>query len=656
VSGDDEHDDTRARLTRLFALADQCIDAGFDVFPAAVWARDDGTVAKAPLLRNGHLGAHRDRQTIRQQLIDPPHQPSGVPDHYETVVAFVPGSGGCGCLDCDVKHGKAGKQALADLVTQYQDDWLKAVWNSPSGGANILFHKAPGKALGNTSPWPGIDVRADNGWVVAPGNVTSVGAWTWKIGGFTTAAALPGVMADQLVDATTHTNKATNAETGAFIDASPESSSYDAQRTFGIKLTAFRQATEGSRHGALLDILSWCGGMVALDLRWALEEVKRAWLDLTDGEGREDEVADVFTWVVGQELRQRAPAPEIATYQAPEVDIFIDWHTFAQRDATARPWLVEGLWPAGRAVALWANAKEGKSELALWCAARIAMGMHPWYDQAIEPLHVAYFDYEMTEDDLDERLNEFGFDLDRLDHLHYALLPPLPALNLERGGDAVLAHALRVGARAVIIDTFARSVTGEENSADTANDFYTHTGSRLKQAGIGVMRTDHAGKSPGNAPRGSSAKLADVDVSWRLTRTQTGVTLTCASSSRLSWVGPKLVIERVVNLAGEVGYTMPVQMVSTAVTKAVLDKVRELDDAGVPLDAGRPAVVAALKAAGKKAGNFAVLGEALKRRRERAGTVPSTATGGTPSGTGPAQSSDGTLETAPDQANPDLAQ
>src|SRR5205823_2611131 len=60
---------------------------------------------------------------------------------------------------------------------------------------------------------------------------------------------------------------------------------------------------------------------------------------------------------------------------------------------------------------------------------------------------VLYFDYEMTEDDLYERLQDMGcgpeVDLSRL---RYALLPTLPPLDTRDGGAALLAAVDQVSA------------------------------------------------------------------------------------------------------------------------------------------------------------------------------------------------------------------
>lgn len=315
------------------------------------------------------------------------------------------------------------------------------------------------------------------------------------------------------------------------------------------------------------------------------------------------------------------PAPvktdePIANYQT-ELPAPINWTAFVERDETARTWLVEGFWPWGRAMALWAAAKTGKSELALWCAAKLALGEHPWTGDPIEPVDVAYFDFEMTEDDLDDRLAAFGIDPVRLDRLHYFLLPALHPLDVDTGGSEVEHLAVRYGAKAVVFDTFSRAVHGEEDKADTVQDFYRYTGSRLKRLGIGYIRTDHAGKDPTKGQRGSSAKRDDVDVVWSMRRDTTknsagNLILSCEGSSRLSWVGPHLGINRS-EVNGVLTYSTTVRMGWPAGTAA---KVKELDALGLPLDIGRPAARKALMEASLTPGRNEILAAALKYRRE----------------------------------------
>jgi hypothetical protein len=373
---------TREQYAVLFKVGADSIAAGFEVLVAAVWLKNDGTLAKAPLHVHGHLDAHRDEQLLREQLVNPPHLPKGVPDNFELVVAFVPGSGGCGVLDADVKGGKAGLANLRRLVAEH-GKFAFAAWRSPSGGVNVLFRKPADAAFSNRSPWEGIDVRADNGWVVAPGNSCLGGDWAW-IGpsDFTTARELPEPMVNQLRPANLSVVRATNAETVAFIEASPTTSSLPAMTAFGAQLDQFKAAVHGGRHGALVQILAWCWGMRALDLRWALEQIRPAWLALTPNEGRADEVDEFACWVTAQERTKRATeangaSPVIdASANEPEPTSLrtVTLSSVENTDARRVRWLWAERMPLGALTLLGGREGIGKSILAYTVAAEITKG------------------------------------------------------------------------------------------------------------------------------------------------------------------------------------------------------------------------------------------------------------------------------------------
>ena len=163
-----------------------------------------------------------------------------------------------------------------------------------------------------------------------------------------------------------------------------------------------------------------------------------------------------------------------------------------------------------------------------------------------EPVVVVYLDYEMTEADIFDRLEDMGHGPESdLSRLRYALLPTLPALDTEAGAGALMtlvdgvaddwpAHHI-----VTIIDTIGRAVEGEENDADTFRDFYNHTGIELKRRGITWARLDHGGKNPAQGQRGSSGKGDDVDVVWKLAPTESGVCLH-RDFSRMPWVLPNV--------------------------------------------------------------------------------------------------------------------
>lgn len=213
--------------------------------------------------------------------------------------------------------------------------------------------------------------------------------------------------------------------------------------------------------------------------------------------------------------------------------VFIDWSTFWD-DEEQQEWAYKNILARGRGHAIYAVHKGGKSLLSLFMAADIATSG--------VGASCLYLDYEMTASDVRERLRDMGYGPETdFSHLHYALLPTLPALDTKEGGVALaaLVDGITDGDPSrhivVVIDTISRAVWGEENSADTWRLFYVHTGLRLKQRGVTWLRLDHGGKDSTKGQRGSSGKGDDVDVVWKLTPTEGGITLK-RELARMSWV------------------------------------------------------------------------------------------------------------------------
>lgn len=257
------------------------------------------------------------------------------------------------------------------------------------------------------------------------------------------------------------------------------------------------------------------------------------------------EKGDASDWVgaggTNHEMRRlvkQAPSWDAELETAAALGPFIDWSVFWDRERIQEEWLYEDVLARGRGHAIYATHKEGKSLLMLHVVAGLATGK--------EPIVVIYMDYEMTENDLFDRLKDMGYGPESdLSRLRYALLPTVTNLDTANGAtefmelvDGVLAerpdhHCV------VIIDTIGRAVAGKENDADTFRDFYHHTGIELKRRGITWARLDHGGKDPGKGQRGTSAKGDDVDIIWQLLKTQNGVCLK-KDAARMNWVPEKV--------------------------------------------------------------------------------------------------------------------
>jgi hypothetical protein len=258
----------------------------------------------------------------------------------------------------------------------------------------------------------------------------------------------------------------------------------------------------------------------------------------------------------------------------------IDWPTLWAGDEAEIEdrWLLEPLIPARRQMALYAGAKVGKSDLMLWLCCHIALGL-TLDGRRVPPRHVLYMDYEMTPEDLRDRLEYFGFGPEHdLSHLHYASLPSIDALDTASGGDRITADATSLGVELVVIDTAGRAVTGDENDADTYRSLYARTGRQLKAQGIALVRLDHAGKDETKGQRGSSGKNDDVDVVLSLTRVEGGA-LARATHRRMEWYPQQTSLVREENyLEGWVRWGLAKDpLLVPAGTKDLADVMAEMD-------------------------------------------------------------------------------
>src|SRR5699024_7633552 len=120
--------------------------------------------------------------------------------------------------------------------------------------------------------------------------------------------------------------------------------------------------------------------------------------------------------------------------------------------------------------------------------------------------------------DVRARLQAMGHGPGDLENLCYLSFPTMGGLDSETGSNELMAAVQGYDCEVVVIDTVSRSVTGDENENDTWLSFYRHTGLKLKQAGVSLIRLDHTGKDETKGQRGGSAKVGDVDAVWRMSR------------------------------------------------------------------------------------------------------------------------------------------
>jgi hypothetical protein len=187
VAGAKAARDLGAEAQREVALALQYVDRGVPAFPVALrWNPHKGSIDKRPLTGTGGFRlAGRTAGQLRKLFSDVRRVDTPVGSGLELGADEVLGIGlwlgpaGMFALDVDVKNGAHGDTELDALEERYGTLPETVRVNTASGGTHIWLAKPAGQKIGSTTLSPGIDVRADNGFAVAPGTETPWGAWTW---------------------------------------------------------------------------------------------------------------------------------------------------------------------------------------------------------------------------------------------------------------------------------------------------------------------------------------------------------------------------------------------------------------------------------------------------------------------------------------------
>ena len=258
----------------------------------------------------------------------------------------------------------------------------------------------------------------------------------------------------------------------------------------------------------------------------------------------------------------------------------VDWHAL-WADEAEEDWIVEPLLPARRLIALYSAPKVGKSLLMLEIAAAIATGREI-LGTIPAPRRILYVDFENDpRADIRERLRNMGYGPHDLDNLTLLSFPTLASLDSEKGSQELMSAIEVYGAEVVVIDTVSRSIAGDENENDTWLDFYRHTGLKLKQAGVALIRLDHSGKDETKGQRGGSAKSGDVDAVWRMSRASDDLyDLTC-EANRLPIHERQLTIRRLEE-------PLRHEVVGNGWRAKKDDLMAQLSEAGLPKDPEMP--------------------------------------------------------------------
>ncbi len=175
------------------------IDQGWAVFPLV-------PNSKKPLTKNGFKDATKSAYMVRKWWTEHPNANIGIATGEVSGIVVV---------DVDVKNGAKGRESLQSLKSVSPTLTAK----TPSGGWHLYYaHEGPLKSRNGVLP--GIDFKADGGYVVAPGSVIDNNPYEWE-----DAEAHLGRIADQLIEAFSRRNGSSPAVSkGKIIEGARNSS------------------------------------------------------------------------------------------------------------------------------------------------------------------------------------------------------------------------------------------------------------------------------------------------------------------------------------------------------------------------------------------------------------------------------------------------
>lgn len=489
------------------------------------------------------------------------------------------GTGDLFVLDVDVDKG--GQEAYEKLFTAPPGE-LRLM--SPTrrtgtggGGFHLYYRLPPGVHLLSRPldrvAYPGIDIRADKGMVVAAGSVSGKGAYTSDDHPDDPVGRIPGWLLE-IIQGSEQASGAGLAPEDDRRYASPETVELD---SLPPKVQE-RLNEPGLIKGAGLDRSDvfhnlvcelWEAGCtegqaVTVMTVWARrcepplyparvpQEVHRSWMKREAKQDRAeinlsgiynpsslayspepaalaDPVRVAETRVLMEEsldcadggldlerLRRRVgnlddAAARIAGYET------VNWEALLTQPLPPPDWILPDVMERGQFVCIYAPEGHGKSLVMQQQMGAVVAGRIVSEGELNPPATVLYLDQENNLRDLHGRYLAAGFKHEELERLRYCFADGLPYLNTPAGAQELLALVLKYQPDVVVLDTFARFVEGEQNAPEAPNAFFKLVAKPLTDAGVGVVVLDHTAKdSKTRGPIGSRAKTATPHLVWRM--------------------------------------------------------------------------------------------------------------------------------------------
>lgn len=364
------------------ALAIELAGNSLPSFPIAIgWDARKGATSKRPVCQRGHLDATTDRRQLEAMFSA---ALCNLDEHFG--VGVCPGAAGFVVFDVDRK-GEVDGFPLAEI----EGIPAEVICTTASGGEHRWCRKPVAEYIGNEPPeWVGrgLEVRADAGWIVAPGTVTPWGEWATH---------------DELADA----------------PIVPPAVWAKLRRPSSLNVGHWRPIDRGTEHPgnlAALDALVALGGHSAFrtggddDYLSITRPGKTAGTSATIG---------YLAPGVVKVWSSNWPGLAAGVYDADEIAAFtsstitkrrrpVELRAFLDQEEEPYDWIVPGLLERGDRTIITGYEGQGKSTLIRQMAVQIASGIHPFTLEPIEARPTMLLDCENSQRQVRRKLGSLG--------------------------------------------------------------------------------------------------------------------------------------------------------------------------------------------------------------------------------------------------------
>jgi hypothetical protein len=298
--------------------------------------------AKHPRTANGLKDATTDEKTLRTWWELWPQASIGINCGMSDLIV----------VDVDVKKGALGFETMKPLMEQFPEPFsLAPITSTPSGGRHIWFQGKTRSGQGVIGP--GVDVRSEGGYVIAPPSIGEGGSYDWQTRDRRPILPMP----PELLKLFGGRSAVGTSETGFTLG-----DVVSTEREPGA-----RESIPLGEHRAAIIKYAWhlrrVQGLSA-KAAWPLVKTYASSVDLMEGLDPDRPFSNADLYKMLTEEPANAATPAVLTTEFIRGDHI---------EAAIKPtnWFIKGFVPEGELMLLYGKSTAGKSTWFAWLAARI---------------------------------------------------------------------------------------------------------------------------------------------------------------------------------------------------------------------------------------------------------------------------------------------